>query len=105
MRTQRMYNPQQTFYALKSFKYAGKNYVRGNIFTDSRDTTNKQLLKLFQNGFVGYEGDFKYNKPERMKEVEIERPTTQSEEPSPKKQKKPKSKKVVTETEEGVEDE
>lgn len=68
MRTEKMYDPKQDFYALKSFKYSGRDYKRGDAFP-SRDISNKNLLKFFQNGFVGYSSDFKYNKTS-MKEVE-----------------------------------
>lgn len=70
MREERAYDPKKDFYAKRSFKYAGKDYIRGVEFP-SRDITNKQLLKLFQNGFVGYSEDFRDNK-ESMKEVQIE---------------------------------
>lgn len=71
MRTEKMYDPKADFYALKEFKFGGRDYSRGNGFP-SRDITNRKLLQLFQNGFIGYESDFKTNKT-NMKEVEVEK--------------------------------
>lgn len=75
MRVERSFDPKKEFYAKRSFKYAGKDYVRGIKFP-SRDITKKQLLKFFQNGFVGYSEDFRDNK-ESMKEVQIEEVVTE----------------------------
>lgn len=80
--TERFFDPSQTFYALKSMKFAGRDYKRGDIFP-SRDITNKQLLKLYQNSFVGYESDFRDNKAS-IKEVEIEKETPEVPQEEPK---------------------
>jgi len=94
MRTEKMFKPNEIFYALKEFKYSGREYIRGDKFP-SRDMTNKQLLKFFQNGFVGYSSDFKYNKTS-MTEVEYEDKNVTSAEEEPKED----IAKVVEDTEE-----
>ncbi len=78
MRTAKMFNPKETFYVLKKFKYSGRDYVRGNE-CPSRDITHKQLLKLFHNGFVGYESDFRPNNTQ-LKEAEIQKEEPKKEE-------------------------
>ena len=80
MRVERSFDPSKEFYAKRSFKYSGRDYVRGDKFP-SRDISNKQLLKFYQNGFVGYSEDFRDNKA-AIKEVSIEKeePQVKSEE-------------------------
>jgi|AntRauTorckE6833_2_1112554.scaffolds.fasta_scaffold03624_6 hypothetical protein len=70
MRNEKMYDPKQKFYALKTFKLAGRDLKRGDEFP-SRDLSNRKLLQFFQNGFIGYSTDFKTNKVS-MKDVELQ---------------------------------
>lgn len=95
MRTAREFHPSEKLYAKKSIKYSGRLYNRGDEFP-SRDVTNKKLLKLFQNGFLGHSEDFRDNKAS-IKEVTIESEpevtTEQSVQEEPKKEEavKPKT--------------
>lgn len=69
MRTAREFHPSEKLYVKKSIKYSGRLYNRGDEFP-TRDITNKKLLKLFQNGFIGHSEDFRDNK-EAIKEVDL----------------------------------
>ncbi len=82
MRTAREFDPSKKLYAKKSIKYSGRLYNRGDEFP-SRDVTNKKLLKLFQNGFLGHSEDFRDNKS-TIKEVELKvtEPETPEQKPS-----------------------
>lgn len=70
MRVERSFDPKKEFYAKRTFKMQGRDFKRGDKFP-SRDMSNKTLLKLFQNGFIGYAEDFRDNKTS-IKEVNIE---------------------------------
>ena len=70
MRTERDFDLRKTFYALRTFKWEGRLYNRGDKFP-SRDVTKRKLKVMFQNGRVGYSTDFRTNKTDR-KQVEIE---------------------------------
>lgn len=65
MRAERDFDLRKAFYALRTFKWQGRMYNRGDKFPQ-RDATKAKLKVMFQNGRIGYSTDFRTNKEGRV---------------------------------------